>query len=346
MQLLEDHQKRDEGIRPSLSGELNLSSIRLLLVEDDEADFLHLASMVKECQLGSFSIEWAQTYDMGKECLREGKHDVCLLDYRLGGRHGVDLLKEIGDKANVPVIMLTGAGSYEIDAAAMKAGAADYFDKQEVTPSMLERSMRYAIRNHQLRCELKIMAHQDDLTGLDNPRMFRSKIEDAIARARRAETGLVLLFLDLDGFKAVNDTLGHTMGDTLLKEVARRLRSAVRESDLVARSDGTQRSREVGRLGGDEFAVLLEGVTGKPYVESVAGKLINAVSQIPYHMEDDQVSIGASVGVACYPQDADTVKALIECADSAMYAAKDCAESTHKFYEEDMQTRTGGWPNE
>ncbi len=153
------------------------------------------------------------------------------------------------------------------------------------------------------------LAHYDHLTGLANRTLFIARLDGAIIWAAREERTLALLFLDLDGFKAVNDTHGHGIGDLLLHVVGERLSRCVREGDTVA------------RLAGDEFTVLLPNIGSATHAAAVAGKIIAALSQ-PYTLADQVISVFASVGYALYPDDADEPSRLLALADAAMYAVK------------------------
>lgn len=155
------------------------------------------------------------------------------------------------------------------------------------------------------------LAHHDSLTGLPNRLLFNDRLSQAISLARRNSRTFALLYLDLDRFKPVNDTLGHQAGDELLQDAARRLLRQVRESDTVA------------RVGGDEFAVILENVNGRGNVTAIAEKIVAAIAR-PFHLQrlKQDVAIGASIGVAIYPDDAQEHDALIKLADAAMYDAK------------------------
>jgi diguanylate cyclase (GGDEF)-like protein/PAS domain S-box-containing protein len=155
------------------------------------------------------------------------------------------------------------------------------------------------------------LAHFDHLTDLPNRALFYDRLQHAISVAHRNKHPLVLCYLDLDGFKTVNDTLGHDQGDELLKEAALRLQFAVRESDTVA------------RLGGDEFAVILPHATGRRDAELVAGKIIETLTA-PFHLDGAgrPMLIGASIGIALYPDDTDDIDSLVKLADDAMYRAK------------------------
>ena len=153
------------------------------------------------------------------------------------------------------------------------------------------------------------LANHDPLTGLPNRRLFFSRTEAELERSRRIGQPLALLFIDLDGFKPVNDRLGHGAGDQVLRVTAERLSGCLRGSDLVA------------RIGGDEFTVLLEGIGSPADAERIAGKLIHALSA-EITLGSECVSVGASIGIALYPRDADDVRSLVKAADDALYRAK------------------------
>lgn len=156
--------------------------------------------------------------------------------------------------------------------------------------------------------ELRFYAHHDAVTSLPNRVLLTDRIEQAVERARRRSSGFGVLFIDLDGFKAINDDVGHQAGDRVLVEVADRLRHAVRAEDTVA------------RLGGDEFAVVLEDID-EAHVRRVAAKIIHAVAQ-PLQLFDHDVFVTASIGASMYPKDGSEVQSLIRAADNAMYRAK------------------------
>ena len=156
---------------------------------------------------------------------------------------------------------------------------------------------------------MRYLAHHDALTSLPNRMAFQQNLVQSVALADRQQASLALLFIDLDGFKSVNDRFGHAIGDQLLVQVAARLRACVRASDMV------------GRLGGDEFVLLL---TDKPNAEQaaqVAEKVIAAIS-LPYQISGAEPVLGASVGIALYPDHASTADQLLIVADTAMYEAK------------------------
>ncbi len=171
--------------------------------------------------------------------------------------------------------------------------------------------------------ELEHLAHHDPLTGLPNRLLFRARLEHALQRAVRSGGQLAVLFLDLDGFKHVNDSLGHTAGDSLLQEVAKRLAAPLRREDTVA------------RLGGDEFTVLLEGIHGRKSAARVAETLIRALAE-PIRLQGRELFVSASVGISLFPRDGDSVEALLRNADAAMYEAKEGGRNTCRFYTEEL----------
>ena len=170
------------------------------------------------------------------------------------------------------------------------------------------------------------LATRDPLTGLYNRRSLMERLEQAITRAHRAGGSLALLFLDMDRFKTVNDTLGHDVGDALLIEVAGRISGAVRESDVVA------------RLGGDEFVVLMEGLPDYPDAAAVARKIVVANSA-PCDVASHVLKTSVSIGISVYPQDGDNVQTLMKHADLAMYHAKQQARGSVQFFHEELNAR-------
>jgi diguanylate cyclase (GGDEF)-like protein len=170
------------------------------------------------------------------------------------------------------------------------------------------------------------LATRDPLTGLYNRRSLMERLEQAIIRANRTSRGLAVLFLDMDRFKTINDTLGHDVGDALLMQVAARISGAVRESDVVA------------RLGGDEFVVLMEGLPDYPDAAAVARKIVQANTP-PCEVGPHALKTSVSIGISLYPQDGDSVQMLMKHADMAMYHAKQQARGSIQFFHEELNAR-------
>ncbi|MBA5688639.1 EAL domain-containing protein [Rugamonas apoptosis] len=174
---------------------------------------------------------------------------------------------------------------------------------------------------------LNYLATHDALTGLPNRSLFGERLEHALRCAQRAQHSLGVLFLDLDRFKLVNDSLGHGVGDELLKMVGERLRACVREADTVA------------RLGGDEFTLLLEDVGDARQVAHIAQKLLDAIGA-PFHISGEEIYVTPSIGVSMYPDDGGDAQTLVLHADRAMYEAKGAGKNNFQFYIGQMNTDT------
>ena len=167
-------------------------------------------------------------------------------------------------------------------------------------------------------------ANFDRLTGLPNRHMFQDRLEQAIIKANRSGTRLGLMFLDLDRFKEVNDTLGHEMGDDLLKQAAHRLRTCVRQSDTVA------------RMGGDEFTIILDEISETADVTRIAQAILLKMAD-PFHLGSEVAFISSSIGITFYPEDATEIATLLKNADQAMYAAKAAGRNTFNHFMPSMQ---------
>jgi diguanylate cyclase (GGDEF)-like protein len=170
---------------------------------------------------------------------------------------------------------------------------------------------------------IRHQAYHDALTGLPNRASFTEHLEEAMRRAKRAGWPLALLFLDLDLFKRVNDSLGHDAGDRLLRVVAERIRRAVREADMLF------------RMGGDEFTVLLEDVRGPEEAAMVAGRVLEGIAE-PLQLQHHEISVSASIGIAVYPRDDVVGERLVKSADTAMYRAKELGRNRYAFFAREM----------
>jgi diguanylate cyclase (GGDEF)-like protein/PAS domain S-box-containing protein len=180
----------------------------------------------------------------------------------------------------------------------------------ERKPVRIVAVLRDVTERRRLQERLERLAHYDPLTALPNRALFFDRLEGAVARARREERRFALLFIDLDGFKAVNDGFGHDAGDYLLFEIARRLRLAIRDSDTA------------GRMGGDEFTVLLENISKPEDAVAVADKIRASLTEPALIPSGAKVTVGASVGIAVFPDDGNDGETVLKAADSAMYAIK------------------------
>lgn len=171
--------------------------------------------------------------------------------------------------------------------------------------------------------QIEFMAHHDALTGLPNRTFANAKMEKAISYAKKTDTKAALLFIDLDGFKTINDSMGHTVGDAVLKLVASRLKKTIRASDTISRQ------------GGDEFLLILSDIEEITDVITIAEKLLHEFEQ-SFSVEDQLLSLSASIGISIYPEQGETFEALLQNADTAMYKAKESGKNTYRFFTRQM----------
>lgn len=305
----------------------NHKRIRVLLIDDDEDMEVIISALLTEVVRTSFKLEWCDTYDKGLTMLQEDSHDVCLLDYRLGERNGVQLLQEsILGELSLPVIFLTGQDHGDLDIQALKAGAADYLEKGDLNSSLLDRSIRYSIEQKRIQKELIRLAKFDSLTELANRSLFMDVLKNSIARADRYNWNVAILFLDIDHFKNVNDSLGHEIGDKLLISFTKRLQFTMRSSDMIA------------RFGGDEFAILLENVAHDSDAALAAQKILDEMDA-PHMLGEHSVHARPSIGIVTYPNIASDPESIIKAADTAMYEAKKRGRYNYQFFAKEMQDK-------
>jgi diguanylate cyclase (GGDEF)-like protein/PAS domain S-box-containing protein len=435
-----------------------IEPVRVLLVEDDEEDYLITRDMLARQERARFTVDWRSQYQESLQAIREGDHDVYLIDYRLGGHTGLDLVREgFATRPYAPVIMLTGEATYEMDLEATALGVTDYLVKQKLDSQILERSIRYAISHQQsirervlseeryslavraandgiwdwnlqtgriyfsprwhailgraggadcadddpavwfdlvhsgdvLRLRGAIEAHldgrtphlqsehrmrhadgtwrwvmtrglairgvdgrptrmagslsditdrrvaqlrlqhdalHDTLTGLPNRTLFMDRVNQILQRAiRDPQTGCAVLFLDIDRFKLVNDSLSHAVGDNLLIALAGRVSAALRPGDTVA------------RLGGDEFTVLLEDVVAPEDALVVADRILHSLDD-EFEIDGNELFVSASIGVSLSSPELGSAD-LMRNADIAMYDAKRRGRSRSAVFDESMHRR-------
>ncbi len=208
--------------------------------------------------------------------------------------------------------------TFELDVSPLLNSEGELFGIIEVSRDITDRlRIEKELRDSQSR--LYRLAHHDTLTGLPNRLLFRDRFERVIAKARRNRNMVAILFLDLDRFKTINDTLGHDVGDELLVEVAARLRKQCRKSDTVA------------RLGGDEFVFILDDITNRQDVSTVAAKVMDVLIP-PVVAGGHEIAVSTSIGIAIFPGDSDDIDGVVKCADIALYKAKDVGRSNFQFY--------------
>lgn len=259
-------------------------------------------------------------------CAGRAMQQAGLKQAELVGKSAFDLFPELpevlsavsralGGQSSVAIAEFRGA-SYELQFTPIKGGEGSVQSligvARDITDTLLARK------------QLEFMAHHDILTGLPNRTLFHERVREALRRAQRHRRLLAVLFIDLDRFKTINDTLGHLMGDRVIQHIAVQCTSVLREVDTVA------------RLGGDEFAVLVEEVEGREAVAQVAERLLAAIGK-PYVEDECDLTVMGSIGISLYPQDGLDVDTLLKHADAAMYRAKEEGRGRFAFYETNMQ---------
>ena len=285
--------------------------IDVLLVEDNPGDARLVVEMLKEAGSADFRLEHVGTVREAVDRLTANETDAILLDLSLPDESGLDTLKRVlGSAGRASVVVMTGAGDEELGMAAIETGAQDYLVKGQVDGARLRRALRFAIERNDRRLQLETLSVTDDLTGLQNRRGFLMMADKQLKLARRNQHEALLLFLDLDKMKYINDTFGHAEGNRALIEAADTLRACFRQSDIL------------GRLGGDEFAALTTGATSDHTEASVRARveehlrMINARPDRPY-------PLGFSIGVLnCHPEAGVSIEDLLARADALMYREK------------------------
>jgi diguanylate cyclase (GGDEF)-like protein/PAS domain S-box-containing protein len=188
--------------------------------------------------------------------------------------------------------------------------------------------------------KLTYLANYDNLTGLPNRSLFRDRLSHAMAKADRSRRLIALMFLDLDRFKAINDTLGHEAGDRLLQHVAKLLQSTLRKCDTISRPGRDARDAfcaTISRLGGDEFTLILEDIASADDAAVVAQKVLAAFAAHPLHAGTQEIYASTSIGIALYPADNIDIDGLIKQADSAMYRSKEAGRNAYRFFGDDLE---------
>ncbi|MFI5454725.1 MAG: putative bifunctional diguanylate cyclase/phosphodiesterase [Isosphaerales bacterium] len=437
---------------------MNHSRLSILLVDDDEDDYILARSLLVEVYGKQIDVEWASSYDPAREALLSGRHGLCLLDYHLGARTGLDLLRETMAKdCRTPIILLTGNDDWDVDVKAMEAGAVDYLVKGQFDGRILERSIRYAMgfaverqqtlealhrseeryelavrgandgiwdwdvttdriyyssrwksmlgsedgligdrpwewfnrvspldvdrvnaevsahlagKTSHLETEYRMLhddgtyrwvltrglavrdgngravrmagsqsditqrkvaedrlqhdAFHDSLTGLPNRALLLDRLGQHVARTKRlVDSRFAVLFLDVDGFKFVNDSLGHQIGDQLLIAIGRRLEGCVRAGDTIA------------RLGGDEFIALVEDFETTEFILRLTERILEEM-QAPFSLDGHELVVTASIGIALSGSNDDSAEEIIRNADIAMYQAKSHGKAGFVVFDEVM----------
>jgi diguanylate cyclase (GGDEF)-like protein len=291
----------------------------ILLVAPDEVDRRIIGELLGA---GIADVHWVTRVSSALAAVVEHPHDAVLLDSALAGEATVRRLLEEDPRAQV-IVLGDPSGAAAVEAARAD-GAVDHLPKAALDADTLVRAVRYASDHRRSVERLQHEALHDALTGLPNRTLFLDRLEQALRRARRRgpDSGAAVLFLDLDRFKVVNDSLGHHAGDELLQSVALRLDAALRPGDTVA------------RMGGDEFTVLLEDVSD-PREASIVAERVLATLADPFPIAGRELHVSGSIGIALAGPEVDPEE-LIRDADVAMYRAKAEGKARHAVFDAHM----------
>jgi diguanylate cyclase (GGDEF)-like protein len=306
-----------------------LAPIRLLLVEEEGPETQSVSKLLENVEPLDLEVARAGGLDDALERLRHGDHHAVLLDLALPD--ALEMLPRFKAAADgVPIIVMTDCDDAEFTLNALRLGAHDQIAKDRPNPYLVARVIQRAVEQHCTLRELErsrerehYLANHDSLTGLPNRFHFHELLRRSMANASRSGKSVAVLFLDLDRFKNINDSLGHPAGDELLKLTAQRLREVTRRSDIVV------------RLGGDEFAVMLQNLKRDHAPAIVAEKILNALAK-PFPLAERGCWVTASIGIAVFPRDGIDIDALIRNADIALYEAKSHGSNAYHFHAEQM----------
>lgn len=300
------------------------SHLRLLVVEDSPADARLLQETVTDAGPNArLTLEFVRTLAEAEVAIRKTPYDCVLLDLGLPDATGHDNVQRLhAARRWQTIVIMTGLDSEEAALGNLQRGAQDYLVKGRTDGIELVRIIRRAIERNRvlsevdrLREEQYHQATHDALTGLPNRPLFMERAHRVMSQAGRHGQQFVVGYLDLDGFKFVNDTHGHAVGDSLLRSIGRTLQGVMRDSDTVA------------RVGGDEFLFLLSPINDEAQAERAMDRVRKGIALIGV-VDGVSVKAAASIGLAHYPRDGEDMETLIVRADQAMYAAKRAAQAT------------------
>ncbi len=312
-------------------------------IEDMEA--LLFGSEAQPVPSTDFEIDTASQGEAGLDLARKAKaenrpYSLAFVDGRMPpGWDGIETISHLWKESpDLQVVLCTAYADYSWQEIRKVLGESDSllilkkpFDNVEVLQLAHALTRKWEL-NQEIHGRLNQLAYYDGLTGLPNRSLFMDRLTQALNQARRYGQQGALLFIDLDNFKRINDTLGHGIGDDLLKAMARRLVKSLRLSDTVARPTDAQMAA---RLGGDEFTVILPKLEHESDAGTIAKRIETNFAK-PMTIGNHQFLVTSSIGIAIFPQDGDTVETLLKNADLAMYFAKNSGPSNFKYYQESM----------
>lgn len=313
----------DSAVESELGNDADLQQSAIVLVVDDDPSIrLVIRHSMQQC--GYQVIEASNGLEAVHAVIKQIP-DLILMDAvmpEMDGFRATEEIKSLEGCAEIPVLMATSLDDEASIAHAFDAGACDYVTKP-FNWSVLKHRVACSLYAADAQRKIQHLAYHDSLTGLPNRMLFMDRIDQAISRAKREQEKFALLFIDIDHFKVINDSMGHAAGDQLLNVMSQRLCEMLRKSDTVA------------RLGGDEFTVIIEGLEDAEHVVNITKNILSSLD-MPVDINGKEVHVGGSIGIAVYPQDGESFGVLLKHADTAMYKAKEQGRNTFQFYASEM----------
>ncbi len=300
---------------------------RVLLIEDDARTAIMIGEVLRATWDNGLVLANTQRLADATQELLDRNASCVLIDLSTQADDPLGAIEQLSSAApEVAIIVLAEAHDPEQALGAIRRGAQEYLVKSEIFPALLSRAVRYAIERKRTEVRLVHQALHDPLTGLPNRALFLDRLGVALDRSRRTNGTVAVLFLDVDNFKDVNDSLGHTAGDRLLAELAERLRAMLRPMDTVA------------RFGGDEFTLLFEDLSSEREVVRIAERISSAAAA-PIRINEGEESITVSIGIAMVTDPSIPRETVIREADAAMYRAKELGRSRYELFDDASRQR-------
>lgn len=299
-----------------------LRAARILVVDDDRSMRL---MMRKVLEADGYIIEECCNGAQALTFCAENMPDLVLMDAMMPGMDGFTASKELRkspESRHLPILVVTALDDESSIDRAFSAGANDFIPKP-VNFAVLRQRIARLLDASQAEKHVRHLAYHDTLTGLPNRRTFMETLQQLMNQPHDEHDMIAVMFLDLDRFKMVNDTLGHDVGDLLLKAVTTRINQSLRSSDIVA------------RLGGDEFTIILDHMISAEIIMRIARKICDALAE-PFFLAEQHIYVTTSIGIALYPVDTTDINTLIKYADTAMFKAKE-TRNAFQFYESGME---------
>ncbi len=320
-----------------------MDGTHILIIDDDSMICMLVAKALKSAGL---NVTIASSGEEGIRAFKEKGADAILLDVVMPtGMDGFEAcikIRELPSSQNVPILIMTGADDVESVNHAYEVGATDFITKP-INLALLSHRLRYMLRSSEttrslIESERRMhrMAYFDDLTELPNRLSFKESLQVMISFAQREKHKLAVLFLDIDGFKRINDTLGHHMGDQMIKTIGSRLRKMLRNSDVIVRMGVNEHENiSLARLGGDEFTVLLSKIERNEDAAIVAERIREKL-ETPLILGDQELYTSTSIGISIFPDDGESADEILKNADMAMYHAKRAGGNSYRYFSTQM----------